>query len=438
LARTLKKLRNLYYGWIVLAAGFATAMFVGGAVYYSFTALIDPIANEFGWTYAQISFAASLRGMEMSLLAPFVGMLLDRYGARRPMVIGVIICGAGLILLSRTQTLLVYYLAFVLVTLGSSGTSMTAMMTVVVQWFRRRIGIANGIMVSGFAAGGVLIPVVNALIDNFGWRVSLLAQGAAMFVVVLPLVLLIRRRPDMTKASAVYEMGETPPAATETAAEPATAALSTGEDFTARQALRSRAFWHLVIGFIIIAYTLTAVITFVMPYLGDLEMNRTTAALIAMLIPITSIIGRLAMGWLSDRFRPRSILAVATVMLGVGILCFGLVSVSGPGWLVPFLLFFTLGMGGTIALRPALVRHYFGRARFGAVFGLIMGTTMLGTITSPGLTGWVYDITGNYDSIWFIYGGISLLALLPILTCPKATAAKVSPDVTAPGIGFGD
>jgi len=428
-----KKLRNLYYGWIVLAAGFTTAMFVGGAVYYSFTALIDPIANEFGWSYAQVSLAASLRGMEMSLLAPFVGMLLDRYGARRPMVIGVILCGGGLLLLSQTQTLLVYYLAFVLVTLGSSGTSMTAMMTVVVQWFRRRIGIANGIMVSGFAAGGLLIPLVNTLIDNYGWRTSLLAQGGAMFVVVLPLVLLIRRRPDMTTASAVHEMGETKPAAPQHAD-----AAPTLEDFTARQALRSRPFWHLVSGFIIIAYTLTAVITFVMPYLSDLEMNRTTASLIAMAIPLTSIIGRLAMGWLSDRFKPRSILAVATGMLGVGILCFGLVSISGLGWLIPFLLLFTLGMGGTIALRPALVRHYFGRARFGAVFGLIMGTTMLGTITSPGLTGWVYDITGEYHFIWLIYGGISLLALLPILTCPKSSAVKVSQDAAATGIGFGD
>jgi len=164
------------------------------------------------------------------------------------------------------------------------------------------------------------------------------------------------------------------------------------------------------------------VITFVMPYLAQMEMDRNTAALVAMLIPLTSIIGRLAMGWLSDRFRPRSILAAATVLLGAGILCFGLVSISGLAWLIPFLLLFTLGMGGTIALRPALVRHYFGRARFGSVFGLIMGVTMLGTITSPGLTGWVYDITGQYSVIWFIYGGISLLALLPILTCPKSSA----------------
>ena len=119
---------------------------------------------------------------------------------------------------------------------------------------------------------------------------------------------------------------------------------------------------------------------------------------------------------------PTALLAVATVLLGIGILCFGLVSISGLAWLIPFLLLFTLGMGGTIALRPALVRHYFGRARFGSVFGLIMGVTMLGTITSPGLTGWVYDITGEYSVIWFIYAGISLLALLPILTCPRSSA----------------
>lgn len=431
--RGVKKLPDLYYGWIVIAAGFTISMFVGGAVYYSFTALIDPIAGEFGWSYTQISLAASLRGMEMSLLAPFVGMLLDRYGARRPMVIGVILCGVGLILLSRTQTLLVYYLAFVLVTLGSSSTSMTAMMTVVVQWFRRRVGLANGIMVSGFAAGGLLIPVVNTLIDNFGWRTALVAQGAAMFVVVLPLVLLIRRRPDMTQASAVHEFGEAKTTGTQHEDE-----APTREDFTARQALRSRPFWHLVSGFIIIAYTLTAVITFVMPYLSDLAMNRSTAALIAMLIPIVSIIGRLAMGWLSDRFKPRSILAVATAMVGVGILCFGLVSIAGVGWLAPFLLLFTLGMGGTIALRPALVRHYFGRARFGSVFGLVMGVTMLGTITSPGLTGWVYDISGEYHFIWLIYGGISLLALLPILTCPKSSGGTPRGDAPAPGIGFGD
>ena len=197
---------------------------------------------------------------------------------------------------------------------------------------------------------------------------------------------------------------------------------------TPHQALRSRPFWHLIITFIIAAYTMTAVVIFIIPYLTHLQIDRTTAGLIAMLVPLTSIIGRMGMGWLTDRFKPRTMLAAGIAMLGLGIICFGQVAAGGTGWLAPFLVLFAVGMGGIIAVRPGMVRHYFGRARFGSIFGLVMGATMIGGVVSPGITGWVRDVSGSYGDIWLIYGGIALLALLPLLTCPSVASGTVPSD----------
>ena len=100
---------TIFYGWWIVGACFLIALYVGGTIFYGFTAIFEPIANEFGWSYVQISLAASLRGLEMSLLAPFIGILVDRWGPRKLIFSGAIILGSGFILLSRTSSLGTFY-----------------------------------------------------------------------------------------------------------------------------------------------------------------------------------------------------------------------------------------------------------------------------------------------------------------------------------------
>jgi MFS family permease len=194
--RTNVEKRKLFYGWWIVGAGFFISLYSGGVIFYGFTALFEPIASEFEWSYVQVSLAASLRGMEMGILAPLVGILVDRWGPRRLIVTGAVVMGSGLILLSRVNSLAMFYGAFAVIAIGISAMSGTVMLTSVVNWFRRRVALATGIMVSGLAIGGLLIPVITVLIDECGWRQAMVILGLCAWVVVIPLALLFRHKPE--------------------------------------------------------------------------------------------------------------------------------------------------------------------------------------------------------------------------------------------------
>ncbi len=391
---------------------FVVAMYVGGAIFYGFTTIIEPISLELAWSTWVIVLAASLRGVESSLLAPAVGALVDRYGPRRLMLVGVIITGGGLVLLSQTYSLPAYFGAFILITLGTSTANMTVVLTVVGRWFRRRLGLANGIAVSGFAAGGLLVPVINAIIQGYDWRLAMLAMAGGMVVIVMPLIYFIRL-PDASHPRSEAEFSPEP----ETRHGAAAAAIPE-VDASVRQALHSRVFWHLVVAYFGFALVIVAVITHIMPYLTSVGMTRFHAGWVAMAMPLASIVGRLGLGWLADRWQPRLVILLAFLLVALGMVFFGLAQ-DQLNWLVPFLLIFTIGYGGVIALRPSLVQEYFGRARFGTIFGFLMAASMFGGVVGPPLAGWVYDVTGQYQSIWFVYAGLVLVASLAIQTCPK-------------------
>jgi sugar phosphate permease len=232
----------VYYGWWIVTASFLISVYTAGVVYFSFTAVFEPIAEEFGWSYTQISLAASLRGLETGLLAPLVGYLTDRWGPRRLVFGGVVATGAGLMLLSRVTSLPMFYGAFVLIAIGISTCIGTILLTAVVYWFKKNLAIATGIMACGTAIGGFMIAPVTILIDTFGWRFSMAILGVGMWVIGIPLSLLIRHKPEhygylpdgITEDEQKVNMVRNPTQNTE-------------QDMDARQAIHSRTFWHIAL-----------------------------------------------------------------------------------------------------------------------------------------------------------------------------------------------
>ena len=126
---------KVFYGWLVVGACFLIVLINGGFFYFGFTAFFQPLAEEFGWSYAQTSIAASIRGVEAGLLAPLFGVLVDRWGSRRLVFGGVVTAGLGLILLSRITSLDTYYGVFVLIAAGMSGLNYTVLLPAIVNWF---------------------------------------------------------------------------------------------------------------------------------------------------------------------------------------------------------------------------------------------------------------------------------------------------------------
>jgi OFA family oxalate/formate antiporter-like MFS transporter len=420
------KPRQIFYGWWIVGACFFISLYIGGVVFYGFTTLIEPLVDEFGWSYTQISFAASLRGMEMGILAPFVGMLVDRWGPRRLLFSGVIITSLGLMLLSRTTSLATFYGAFVLMAIGMSTCSSTVLMTAVANWFRRKIGIATGIMICGYGFSGLLIPVIVNLIDAYEWRMTLIFLTIGLLAICLPLSLLVRHKPE--------QYGYLPDGEVSNIAisDDLNKAQTIEADVGAKQAIKSRTFWHIALALMCQFVILSAVITHVMPYLTSIGFTRAIAGLVAAGIPLASIAGRLGLGWLGDKVDKRRVAAGAFAMMSLGLICFGFIS-AGDTWLiVPFLIIFGIGYGGNNTLRASLIREFFGRSRFGTIHGFTVGMMALGTIAGPPLAGWVFDNWGSYQPIWFVFAGLAVVALLSVVTTPPIRGTAQLVDETGP------
>ncbi len=397
--------KRIFYGWWIVLAGFLIGLYVGSAVFFGFTAFIEPIRREFGWTYTQISLAASLRGLEMGIFAPLVGFLADRFGSRRLILWGTSIIGLGLLLLSKTNSLVIFYACFILLGFGAGGCAGVVLTTAVANWFYRKIGLALGITVSGFGASGLIIPLIVRLIDLYHWRTTVVILGLGMWVIGIPLSFIIRNKPEQYGYLPDGEVSEGPLPELEIEGKEVQVGF--------KEALKKKAFLYLAFADGIRMMTVMGVITHVMPYLNNLGMPRSTAGLVAGALPLFSIIGRLGLGKLADVFDKRHVMALALFLMAAGMLAFCYVHLKWA--ILVFLFLFSPGFGGVMVLRGALIRDYFGREFFGKLIGITMGSAAVGGIIGPTAAGWVFDTMGSYQLVWVVFCGLICLAIGLIL-----------------------
>jgi MFS family permease len=388
-------------------------LYVHGVIGFGFTALVEPLSDEFQWSYAQIALASSLRGVEVGLLAPIVGLFVDRWGPRRLMLGGAILTGLALMAVSQTSSLGIFYAAFALLALGMTAVSPTVTMTTVANWFRKRVGTATGIMHSGVGFSGLLVPVVVILIDSLGWRTAMTIFGLSMLCIISPLTLLVRHRPEQY---GLLPDGE--PDVLSTTSEGSLSSEDVSREITAREAIRQRAFWHIALAMMFQLMLVNSVVTHMLPYLSSVGLVRATASLVASAIPLSSVLGRLSFGWLSDRIDRRRIMTVGYAMMSVGLLFLTFAASGNTGLLVPFVAFFSIGFGGNAIVRAAIIREYFGRRSFGTIHGFIMGVAVLGNLSGPPLAGWVFDTWKSYQGIWLVFVFLALFSLILIATVP--------------------
>jgi MFS family permease len=403
-------IKKIFYGWWIVIACSLINLYVGGIVFFGFTAFFQPIREEFGWSYTQISLAASLRGLENSIFSPLAGFLVDRVGPRRLMLWGAITVGFGLILLSLTQSLAMFYACFMLIGFGAGGCTAVVTMTAVANWFRRRIGLALGVLGSGIGAGGSVVLLIVVLIDLYQWRSTLIILGLGMWALGIPLSLVVRNRPE--------HYGYRPDGEVSSPSVQSEEVQEKGVEIGLREALKMRSFLYLNMAEVIRVMTLMAVFTHVMPYLTSVGIPRATAGLIAGSIPLIGIIGRFGLGWLGDVFDKRYVMAVAIGLISLGLLAFSYMHVRWA--IVPFLLLFPIGHGGSMVVRGSILREYFGRGSFGKMIGVIMGSAAVGGIIGPILAGWVFDAVGSYQPIWLVLCALTGLTTVLIVRIKKS------------------
>ena len=193
---------RIFYGWYMVGAAVGLQFLQAGLMSQAFGAYLAVLTEEQGWSKTALSGAAALQQMEVALLGPVLGWLLDRFGPKIFVRTGVVVFGAGLCLLSQVQTLPQFYGAFIVIALGTSLCGFFPLNVALIHWFERKRARALSAMSIGLALGGIMVPLVAQSLTTYGWRATALASGIFAICVGLPLAFVIRNSP--------HEHGEVP------------------------------------------------------------------------------------------------------------------------------------------------------------------------------------------------------------------------------------
>lgn len=416
-----KAKRRVFYGWWIVLAGALSNLFIGGTFFYGSTAFIKPIIADFGWSYTTVSAAFSLRNLEEGVIAPAIGFMVDRYGPRKLMLGGMVLVGLGYILLSRTSNLWTFYGSFTIISIAFSFIAGLVLYTAVATWFKRRLGLALGLLASGFGVSGAMVPLLVWLISLYQWRTTLVMVGVMVWALGIPLALVMRHRPEQY---GYLPDGDPPQAATMevvTAVSPSPAAA---EDYTWREALHTQAFWLLGIASSLSWVPGNAIFVHIIPHLTEVGISRSVAGLVVTFITAITIAGRLGFGWLGDRMDKRYVMAISYALQCVGVVLFA--QIRETWHLIPFLIIFCPGYGGAIPVRPALQREYWGLKAFGTIMGLFSIIGLVTGVASPVVAGWLRDTLGNFR-IAFLILDIPLALAVPLILLVKKPQRKAVP-----------
>ena len=355
--KTIKK-NKVFYGWYIVAASIGMNFYLTMVFGLGFNVFFLPILREFGWTRALTSGAFSLRAVESGLLAPVVGFLVDRWGPRVVILVGVILGGAGMIMLGFINSLTSFYVAFLVASLGMTGAGHgVTWVAAVANWFKRLRGRALGMAMLGPVLGGPSVVVVAVLEGMIGWRDATILFGVGLWIVGIPLAMVARPRPE---PYGYLPDGDT----SEDASSPEAWAGGSGWDGAPAGIRWYRRADKGVLG------NCGPVCPYVRwhqrphgasnPSAGRPQLRLRPGGERAGMMFLLSGIGRIGSGILSDMLDYRLVLGVLIVFQMVGLL---LLYTVGPGefWLaVLFALVFGIGFGGTIPLRPILMMELFG------------------------------------------------------------------------------
>jgi MFS family permease len=404
----------IFYGWIIVAVTFVT-MAIGVNARTAFSLFFPPIISEFGWERGVTAGAFSFGFVVSAIVSPLIGRLMDRGGPRAVMELGVALMAGGLLLAPLTQHPWHLYVTIgVMVGAGSVCLGYSGQSLFLPNWFIRRRGLAMGLAFAGVGIGSVtLLPWVQKMIEQTGWRTACTAMGLLVLVVLAPINLLVRKRPQdiglEPDGDASASTGSVKP--TSNVVDPVWA----GIEWTLMRAVRTGRFWWLALGYFCGLYIWYAVQVHQTKYLLDLGFSPAVAVWALGLVSLLGIPGQILLGHASDRIGREWIWAASCAGFAI---CFAALIVLKyvPALLLVYVMVFTQGaLGyGLTSIMGAVVLEIFQGPHYGSIFGTVMLVSLAGAAAGPWLTGLLHDLTGSYTLAFSIAIGVSLLSAIAI------------------------
>jgi MFS family permease len=413
-----------FYGWIIIAVTFVT-MAIGVNARTAFSLFFPPILGEFGWDRGVTAGAFSFGFVVSAAMSPLIGRLMDRLGPRSVMELGVALMGGGLLLAPlTTQPWHLYLTIGVLVGAGSICLGYTGQSLYLPNWFNRRRGLAIGLAFAGVGIGSItLLPWVQVMIDQTGWRTACTAMGLLVLVVLAPINLFLRKRPE--------DMGLRPDGdAAPSASTPKAQSNIVDSDWAAIEwtlahAARTARFWWLALGYFGGLYIWYAVQVHQTKYLLDIGFSPAVAVWSLGAVSLLGIPGQIFLGHLSDRIGREWVWTIGCAGFAI---CFAALMALPQvhSLALVYLMVFTqgaLGYGLTAVLGPIVVEIFQGK-HYGSIFGTIQVAALSGGAVGPWVTGVLHDVTGNYSlafAIGIAMSGLSAAAIW--LAAPRKVRA---------------
>lgn len=403
--------RRPFYGWFVaLACGIGMGCGIASVLTSTFQVFLGPLQAEFGWTRPQLFGALTVTLLVVTACAPFFGVIVDRFGARRLILTGMLLEAAVIASFSmQSASIGTLYARYVALALLAMGTTHVAFARVITVWFDRRRGLALGLMLAGVGLGNMVWPVLTQwAIDTWGWRNAYLLIAAIIAVVGFGVVALMVRESPQAMGLAVDGMP---------VVDARGAAAKPDYGMERREAFRTSTFWLMLIAFLLIGASVSSVQGHMIPILTSRGVDATTAATVLSVLGGALVVGRVAAGWLMDRFfAPRvaiafligPIVAIALLAAGVtGMWAFVAGTLTG------------LAVGAEMDVTTYLASRYFGVRHFSAIFAFFYAVYTLGAAFGPLGTAIAADQTGDYSGVLMVHAGLLVLGAILLALLPR-------------------
>ncbi|MDE2687426.1 MAG: MFS transporter [Chloroflexota bacterium] len=460
-ARVRRRLRGVFYGWWLVPISGIVHMTTSVPLFHAMGLWFVALESSFGWNRTQLSLAFSFTRIEGGILGPIEGYLVDRLGVRRMVLIGLSILGLGFLLFSQVRDTkdipvvrdlpfellpgfmhiivpaLMFYIVFMIMALGQGLSGWLTMNTMLNNWFTRHKAKAMGYSSAiGRLGALVLIPAIAWAVDpeqdNFGWSMTALLLGVVTLVMVIPISLLIRNRPEdyglMPDGDKPAGASTDAPAASRSGRSATRRAPPSDADFSLGDALRTPTFWLISFGQGFTSMVLIAMMAHLAPMLYDQGVSVPMAGWVVSTYTAMSMIFQVVGGYVGDMISKRFAYFVFTSIQASAVVVLVFVPEISAFLGVPllvsvfsFAILFGIGFGGRNPISTSIRGEYFGRSSFGKIMGMSqvpMNIMLLGAPIYPAI---MLRIQGSYDfaflslaALNFIGGAMFLLAKKPV------------------------
>ena len=380
----------------IVATAFLSLFALVGLAYYGLPFFYDFMVKEYGWSRTVVTSGNALGKLLVGPLFGFIaGWMIDKYGPRRLMMAGVLMMGTALIGLSFADSLGLFYMFYIFNALGYVCGGPLPCQVLISRWFDKNRGKAMGIAYLGIGVGGALVPLIAAGLEkNFGWHNSLAVIGVLVIIIAFPMVFFIKG-----SSSRYVEAGRPAPVV------------------PIKNVLTNPYFYLLALGSMCSIGAVGGIGQHLKLYLRDLNFTQSDAAHVMSVMLLSSLAGRLIMGWLADLISRKYVMILIYLIVASAIPL--LLMPDFPGRVYIFAVIFGIGLGGDYMIIPLMAGDLFGVRALGRTMGIILVADGVSESMFPMLVGRLYDISNSYTTGFIVLICIALTGALLVSFLPR-------------------